>query len=377
MLGRIRTGALLVAVVVGTVACAPAGADLSADPAADPVADLLERTLPAGPGGTVIAAHGDRIVHCDGFGLADREARIAATCDTAYDVMSITKQFTAAAVLKLEMMGRLRVSDPISTYVGPVPADKQRITLHHLLTHTSGLVEGMGDDYDVLSRDAMIAGALASPLVSTPGERFHYSNLGYSVLAAIVEEVSGVGYEQFLATHLFGPAGMTSTGYVLPQWERERVAVEYDPQGVDRGRPDERPWAADGPYWNLRGNGGILSTARDMFRWHRALTDDTVLSANARSALFTPHVAEPGSQESYAYGWGIVDTDHGRVARHDGGNDWAFAMYARSLDSSPDDAVMSFWVSNSAYREPDWNLEDLEPDLTLNLLDLARATGRP
>jgi CubicO group peptidase (beta-lactamase class C family) len=124
---RIRIGVLLV-VALGVVACSPA----PPEPSHEPIAGFLARTLPDGPGGTVVAARGDRIVHCEGFGMADREARIAATCDTVYDVMSITKQFTAAAILKLEMMGRLRVADPIGTHVGPVPADKRGKTLHHL-----------------------------------------------------------------------------------------------------------------------------------------------------------------------------------------------------------------------------------------------------
>jgi CubicO group peptidase (beta-lactamase class C family) len=364
---RIRVGVLLV-VVLGIAACSPAPPERSREP----VADFLARTLPEGPGGTVVAARGDRIVHCEGFGVADREARIAATCDTVYDVMSITKQFTAAAILKLEMMGELRVTDPISTYVGPVPADKRGITLHHLLTHTAGLVEALGDDYEVLSRDAMLAEALASKLLSAPGAEFHYSNVGYSVLAAIVEKVSGVGYEQFLTTNLFAPAGMSSTGYVLPRWERDQVAVEYDARGDSRGRPYEQPWAADGPYWNLRGNGGLLSTARDMFRWHRALTGDAILSASARTKLFAPSVRVPDSDESYAYGWGIIAADGERIAWHDGGNGWSLANYARSLDDSPGNAVMVFWVSNHAYQEPGWNLEDLEPYLTLGILDRVR-----
>jgi CubicO group peptidase (beta-lactamase class C family) len=346
----------------------------SPPPPRESVAEFLTGTLPEGTSGTVIAARGDRIVHCEGIGMADREARIAATCDTVYDVMSISKQFTAAAILKLEMMGGLRVTDPISTHLGPVPADKRGITLHHLLMHTAGLVEALGDDYDPLSRDAMLAQALASKPLSAPGAQFHYSNLGYSVLAAIVEKVSGLGYEQFLARYLFAPAGMTSTGYVLPRWERDQVAVEYDAAGVSRGRPNEHPWAADGPYWNLRGNGGLLSTARDMFRWHRALTGDAVLSASARTKLFAPSVPIPDSDlgESYAYGWGIVDAEGGRVAWHDGGNGWSLANYARSLDDSPDDCVMTFWVSNHAYQEPGWNLEDLEPGLTLGVLDRVR-----
>ncbi|QYN34081.1 beta-lactamase family protein [Pseudonocardia sp. DSM 110487] len=362
---RIRIGVPLV-VVLAMAACSP-------EPSREPVAEFLSQTLPDGPGGTVVAGRGERIVHCEGFGMADREERIAATCDTAYDVMSISKQFTAAAILKLEMTGELRVTDPISTHLGPVPGDKRGITLHHLLTHTAGLVEALGDDYAVLSRDAMLAEALASTPLSAPGAEFRYSNVGYSVLAAIVEKVSGLGYEQFMARYLFAPAGMTSTGYVLPRWERDQVAVEYDAGGASRGRPDERPWAADGPYWNLRGNGGLLSTARDMFRWHRALTGDTVLSASARAKLFAPSVPVPDSAESYAYGWGIVDAEDGRIAFHDGGNDWALATYARSVDDSPDDAVMTFWVSNHAYREPGWNLEDMATGLTLGILERVRS----
>ena len=137
-----------------------------------------------------------------GFGLADRDAKVAAGCDTVYDTMSMTKQFTAAAILKLEMMGKLRVSDPISKFVGPVPDDKRAITLHHLLTHTAGLTEGLGGDYEALSQREMLDGALESELRSAPGTEYSYSNLGYSMLAAIIEQVSGRSYEEFLAESL-------------------------------------------------------------------------------------------------------------------------------------------------------------------------------
>jgi CubicO group peptidase (beta-lactamase class C family) len=354
---------VLLIVMAGVLACSPAP---PRQPPSDPVGDYLARTLPDGFSGTVLAGRGGDITYCEGFGLADRDAGTAATCDTVYDVMSITKQFTAAAVLKLEMMGELRVTDPIGTHLGPVPADKRRITLHHLLTHTSGLAEGLGDDYDVLSREDMLSGTLASRLVATPGEEFHYSNLGYSVLAAVVEKASGLGYEQFLARHLFSPAGMRDTGYVIPHWSQERIAVEYDETGTSQGRPNDHPWAQDGPHWNLRGNGGMLSTARDMFRWHQALTDDTVLSASARQKLFTPQVRIPDTDMGYAYGWAVLDTAHGKVAWHNGGNDWSLANYARELP----DGAMTYWVSNQAYTE-DWNLEELELDLTKQILERA------
>ena len=108
---------------------------------------------------------------------------------------------------------------------------------HHpqLLTHTSGLVDSLGDDYERFTRRQMVTRALAAPLRSPPGTAYHYSNVGYSLLAAIIEQASGIGYERYLARYLFRPAGMTQTGYMLPRWRRSDVAVEYDPRGVGAG----------------------------------------------------------------------------------------------------------------------------------------------
>src|ERR671911_1306276 len=235
----IRRPCSLIVVLVAVFVLAACGNGEQAPPAPstepgprDPsVEKFLDDTLPDGTSGTVVAAHHGSIAHCRGFGLADREAKVAARCDTAYDIMSMTKQFTAAAILKLEMMGKLRVSDPLSKFVGPVPDDKRAITLHHLLTHTAGLTEQLGGDYEALSRREMLDGALESELRSAPGTEHYYSNLGYSILAAIVEKASGMGYEEFLAAQLFAPAGMRHTGYVLPEWGPGQVAVEYDENG--------------------------------------------------------------------------------------------------------------------------------------------------
>ncbi|WP_066367592.1 serine hydrolase domain-containing protein [Herbidospora mongoliensis] len=342
-----------------------AGVLLSAAPVHPGIDSFLDATVPPGPGGTVAVARHGKLVHCAGFGLADRETRTPARCDTAYDIMSITKQFTAAGIMKLQMMGKLRTTDRIAVHLGPVPADKQLITLRHLLTHTSGLSD-LGDDYDPVSRDTMTRRALASPLRSAPGARFHYSNVGYSLLAAVIERASGVSYERFLAEHLFAPAGMTGTGYVLPRWAAGQIAIEYDERGTRRGRPTEHPWAADGPYWYLRGNGGMLSTARDMYRWHRALEGDRVLSRRAKAELFTPRVLiDQKAKMYYAYGWAVLPrTEDGRVVEHDGGNDWSYGMFARF----PAKDVMVFWISNQAYRTGKWNLEDINNKLTLGLI---------
>ncbi|WP_399889405.1 serine hydrolase domain-containing protein [Streptomyces sp. BBFR51] len=337
----------------------------------DSVADFVHRTLPAGISATVLAARGDDLVYCAGFGTADRAAGTPASCRTVYDIMSVTKQFTAAAILKLEVMGRLRVSDRIDRFFARVPEDKRDITIEHLLTHTSGLVEALGDDYEPVSRDEMVRRALASTPLSAPGEEWHYSNTGYSLLAAIVEKVSGQGYEQFLARQLFAPAGMRHTGYVLPRWPRRLVAVEYDARGREQGRPYDHDWAADGPYWNLRGNGGMLSTAPDLLRWHRALMDDTVLPAKARAELFEARVPEPDSEDSYAYGWNVRELPGGPFAWHDGGNGWSLALLGRTLR----DDVLVFWVSNHAYRHGRWNLEDRAETLTQGIVDRVRAEG--
>lgn len=311
--------------------------------------------VPEGSSGVVAAALDGRRIGCQGWGVADRRTGAAVGCDTVFDVMSMTKQFTAAAIVKLEMEGRLRTDDLLSRFVPEVPRDKREITLRHLLTHTAGLVGSLGGDYEPLSRAELVDGALASPLRSAPGVRYHYSNVGYSLLAVVVEEASGETFEHYLAEHLFDPAGMERTGYVLPDWDESRVAVEYDAAGLSQGRPTDHAWAEDGPYWNLRGNGGMLSTAEDMLSWHLALDGDEVLDDDAKAALFRPRVLEePGGDTRYAYGWVVLDTPLGRVSWHNGGNSWSYGEIARVADHG----ASVFWVTNQRRSEADgWNLE--------------------
>ncbi|WP_243056570.1 serine hydrolase [Nocardioides sp. SR21] len=293
----------------------------------------------AGSSGSFVTAVDGEIVTCEGWGGND--------CDTVYDIGSVTKQFTAAAIVTLQSMGRLDVHDRIGRHLDGVPRDKRAITVEQLLTHTSGLVGSLGGDYEPLSRDDLLREAFASELRSEPGSRYFYSNVGYSLLAAIIETASGEGYEQFLARHLFEPAGMTSTGYVLPDWDAADVAVEYDARGRTQGTPLDHRWAADGPYWNLRGNGGILSTARDMYRWSVALDGDGLRE------LFRPRVREGAHADSwYGYGWVVLDTPLGRVQWHNGGNGWSYAEVTRV----PSEDAFAFWVTNRS-RGAGWNLE--------------------
>ncbi len=340
--------------------------------ATSPLETYVERNVPDGASGTLVAVRGHDVVTCHGFGLADRARGVPADCDTVYDIGSITKQFTAAAVVKLQMMGRLDVRDPIDRWLGPVPPDKAGITVEQLLTHTSGLAASLGGDYDRLTRRGLVARALASPLRTPPGSAYHYSNVGYSLLAVIVERASGTTYERFLARRVFRPAGLRSTGYVLPDWSRREVAVEYDEHGVAQGRPFDHPWAASGPWWNLRGNGGMLSTARDLVRWHRALSEHRVLDRRALRELFRPRVPEqPGGDSWYGYGWVLLDTEVGPVAWHNGGNGWSYAELTRVLGRG----AMVFWATNQVRSTGRWDLSRLSDRLTSGVV--LRLLARP
>lgn len=126
-----------------------------------------------------------------------------------------------------------------------------------------------------------------SKLLAPAGQAYEYSNVGYSLLGAIVEIVTGASYERYLHDHLFEPAAMRKTGYVIPQWGADELARGY--RGDEPwGTPRDHPWAEDGPFWHLRANGGILSTASDMYRWHVALLGEKVLSRKAKVKLFEP-----------------------------------------------------------------------------------------
>lgn len=303
----------------------------------------LRQLVPFGYSGSVLIAKDGRIVHAAGYGLADREAGVPVTAETVFDIGSITKQFTAAAILRLEMEGRLSVNDPVSRWFANVPADKQGMTLHHLLTHSSGLRDGFGGDYEVAERDSLAGVILGSELLWTPGTRYRYSNAGYSLLGAVVEKASGMGYEQYLREKLWAPAGMTRTGYRGVDWRPGELSVGYRAGGVRDGTSVEQRWAADGPWWNLRANGGVLSTVTDLFRWHQALEGESILNAEARRKLWTPHVPEDEEGSShYGYGWAIQQTVRGtKLIAHNGGNGIFFADFRRYVDEGVVILVMS------------------------------------
>ena len=310
--------------------------------AAEPIAEgplgarldsLLRGFVDDGFSGAVLVAKDGQVILANGYGLADREKGQPVTVDTVFTIGSITKQFTAAAILKLEMQGKLSTSDRIGKYFKNVPRDKRKITLHHLLTHSAGLRSDFGPDFQEMTRDMIVERAMNGDLKFDVGERYFYSNAGYSLLGVIVEIVSGQSYEVYLAETLFGPAGMSDTGYRLPDWPAKRMAVGYE--GGERwGTLLEKRWDTDGPYWNLRANGGVLSTVGDMHRWHIALQGNEILSDSAKAKLFHPHVPENRAKTSfYGYGWAITPTKQGTtLIWHNGGNAIFYADFRHYVD---------------------------------------------
>jgi CubicO group peptidase (beta-lactamase class C family) len=299
--------------------------------------------------GVLLVARAGHIVISKGYGYADPRNKVPFTSETVFDIGSITKQFTAAAILRLEMDGKLTTDDKITKFFSDVPENKREITLHHLLTHTSGLFLQLGGDYEVAPRDEVVRKMLEMRVSAPPGERHKYSNGGYSVLGAVVDIASGQPYEAYLREQLFLPAGMQHTGYRLPDWSKSMLAHGVTQTGDDWGTSLDKRWADDGPYWNLRANGGILSTVGDMYRWHLALLDDRILSKDAKGKMFTQHVREvPMGRSYYGYGWVIATSRRNtKVIMHNGGNGIFFADFLRWID---DDTVMIIASNDARHR---------------------------
>lgn len=281
-------------------------------------------------GATLIAKDGD-VVFSEGYGLADEANKVPNTRETVFDTGSLSKQFTAAAILHLEEQGLLQLTDTLPQFFEHVPAEKANIAVHQLLTHTSGLTPYVYEsDFEKMSREEAVQAALDSELELDPGEKYMYSDTGYGLLAAIVEIVSGQAFTEYLHQNLFEPAGMDSTGFYNEQkWADLTVAHGYN-NDKDLGSAGSRP----GPYWGLLGFGGVLSTVGDLHCWHLALEENSMLSAESTEKLFTPYTDEDNNGESYyGYGWVIMDDpDFGQIIWHDGATDSQNAIFIHAVD---------------------------------------------
>jgi len=294
--------------------------------------EFLTRLEGLGFAGVVGVEFEGRPILVRGYGQADRERGTAVTPATVFCTGSITKQFTAAAILALAEEGKLSVQDSLAKHFEHVPEPKCAITLHHLLTHTSGLVDPPAGDYDLRATAEWVRDwALACELEWQPGAEYGYRNVNFSLLGMVVERVAGEPYEAYLRRRLFERAGMSATGYLLPRFAPESMAIGYR-DGERWGTTLDHPLLDDGPCWTLRANGGIQSTVGDMLRWHHALQEDRVLSHESRVLSETPF-ADEGGGTSYGYGWSIQRSPSGKkLVAHNGGNQVFFADFLRFVD---------------------------------------------
>ena len=282
-------------------------------PVADPVQGVPARidalmAAYAGdvPGASVLVVHHGEPVVRRAYGLADVDHAIAATPATNYRLASVTKQFTAAAILLLAEDGRLSLDDPLSRWLPSLPPRPGAATLHQVLTHTSGLVDY--EDFVPATAPTQVRDAdvlrLLEPHDRTlfpPGSAYRYSNSGYALLALVVAKASGRSFPAYLRENIFLPLGMEAS---LARVD-EGPAVPHRAYGhsfVDGAwrRTDQSPTSA------VLGDGGVYSSIDDLAKWDAALYDDRLLSADSRRLAFTPQTPTDDPLVRYGYGWRIT-----------------------------------------------------------------------
>jgi CubicO group peptidase (beta-lactamase class C family) len=280
--------------------------------------ELLTRYAMYGMSGTVMIVKDGKVVFHKAYGLADRESGRPNTLATLYDVGSIAKTFTASAILQLETEGRLKTTDNIGKFLGVFPADKAGITIHQLLTHTSGLGLDAGNVgiSPTTAPDEFMRKVKETPLLFAPGAQYSYSNLGYGLLAIIIEKLSGLSWQNYLRKNLLKRAGLSQTllyGDSFPETvARGYIGNSEDELELEAPLRLERP---DSYVWRKYtiGSGGVLSTTGDLYKWWQALHSDRVLSADARAKMFSVQAFTQG------FGWNIQTPPNGTARTYRGG----------------------------------------------------------
>lgn len=263
--------------------------------------------------GSVLVARDGRILLSKGYGLANHEWKIPNSPQTRFRLGSITKQFTAMAVLLLEQQGKLKVADPVCKYVESCPAAWQPITIHHLLTHTSGIPNFTA--FPEYKKTMMLPSPpletvkrfTVKPLDFDPGTKHAYSNSGYVLLGMIIEKVAGESYASYLTKNILTPLGMADTGYDTTAEVLERRAAGYERTGAT---------LINAPYLDMsipHAAGSLYSTTLDLMTWDAALNNRRLLAEENYKRYFTPALS------GYAYGWNIAQRYGVEVISHGGG----------------------------------------------------------
>lgn len=291
--------------------------------------------------GTILVAKEGKVMYQKGLGLANMEWNVPNQPNTKFRIGSITKQFTALLIMQLVAEKRLDLHTPISTYLPDYPEKNgDQITLHHLLTHTSGIPNSYSSPTpkinkpDLVIPDNYAPKQLVSefsslPLEFTPGQKFSYCNAGYTLLGFIIETVTKKTYQQVLQDRIFTPLNMKNTGF-----EKHRAILKNRASGYFKS------W---GDYYNANyvdmssvyAAGALYSTVEDLYLWDQALYTEKLLPKKYRGLLFTAHIPDPDYGGSYGYGWSIKNkllgnsNDHVLTISHDGVIDGFCAILTR------------------------------------------------
>jgi CubicO group peptidase (beta-lactamase class C family) len=317
--------------------------------------------------GVVAVARGGQTVYQGSVGYSQLASRTPNTLDTPFRIASLSKQFTAAAILSLEADGNLSVDDPVSFYLPEFAAEPYReITIYHLLTHTSGLPRNPEDAARHARWDAMAEAptpvsdyvrlACECPLQFEPGQGRVYSNFGYRVLSAIIEQVSGADYADFMEQRLFKPLGLGQSGVarISQPSDEERVAEVVSLEARNRYSRQPSFVTTDNSrnYGAGYGSGGIYASVNDLLRWDRVLAGDSFLSAEQKVKLFRPF------REDYACGWVVKKfaLDGRLYQTHSGANQGYFSQMMRIPE---DDLVIIALGNTRATDKIDDALEQL------------------
>lgn len=294
-------------------------------------------------GAIAVVKNGKTLIN-KGYGTANKNINTLNNPNTIFDIGSNTKQFTATAILKLTELGRLKTSDPLSKYFNNLPTDKQNITINQLLSHTAGFLDALGRDFTKISEKDFFHQLFKSKLLSKPGEKYAYSNTGYSILGRIIELVSNQPYETFVNKHLFKPAGMSQTGYLLPKWDTKQISRGYNRGILDSGSPILRYKKDKEVNWHLKGNGGINSTQNDMLLWYKALKSGKIISKDSYKKLTAPYISNEKEMSGYRYGWGVKNyKDSTLRLTHNGSN----GSFAHSLIWFPEKDIQIVYATNA------------------------------
>jgi len=289
--------------------------------------------------GAVLVAKDGKVLFKKGYGMANIELGVPNTTEMKFQIGSITKQFTATAIMQLQEKGLLSLDDPITKHLPDYPKETgDSITIHHLLSHTSGIpnytnMPGVMDNKALkISVEDLMATFKDEPLDFEPGEKYQYSNSNYIVLGAIIEKLSGKAYEDYIQENIFEPLGMDNSGYD----HRDRI-MKNRAAGYSQ---DEKGELVNAEFVHMStpyAAGALYSTVGDMFIWDQALYTDKLLKKSSLDKMFTPN------KGNYGYGWVIQDSFGHKCIWHNGG---IFGFYT-TIDRWVDDKVCVVVLSNN------------------------------